>query len=69
MTAFLKFANLADVVLVEDPAAVQRRRIWRILRGFFNLVRPHSPLVRNLAFQGAKHVLSNPFSGDRSINR
>ena len=37
MTAFLKFANLADVVLVRDSTAVQRRRIWRILRDFFSI--------------------------------
>ena len=34
---FLKFANLADVVLVRDSTAVQRRRIWRILRDFFSI--------------------------------
>ena len=37
MTAFLKFANLADVVRVRDSTAVQRRRIWRILRDFFSI--------------------------------
>jgi hypothetical protein len=52
MTAFLKFANLADVVLVRDSTAVQRRRIWRILRGFFSISFDH--IVRwseNLTFQ------------------
>ena len=47
MTAFLKFANLADVVLVRDSAAVQRRRIWRILRDFFSISFDRTALVRN----------------------
>ena len=53
MTAFLKFANLADIVLARDSAAVQlwhvvkvRAAIWRILRGFFSILFDH-PLVRN----------------------
>jgi hypothetical protein len=52
MTAFLKFANLADVVLVRDSAAVQRRRIWRILRGFFSISFDHiARWSENLTFQ------------------
>jgi hypothetical protein len=52
MTAFLKFANLADVVLLRDSAAVQRRRIWRILRGFFSISFDHiAPWSENLTFQ------------------
>ena len=52
MTAFLKFANLADVVLVRDSAAVQRRRIWRIVPGFFSISFDHiAPWSENLTFQ------------------
>jgi hypothetical protein len=72
MTAFLKFANLADVVLVRDSAAVQRRRIWRILRGFFSISFDHiARWFENLTFQRGQthHLLRNPFSGDRSISR
>ena len=72
MTAFLKFANLADVVLVRDSAAVQRRRIWRILRDFFSISFDHiARWSENLTFQRGQthHLLRNPFSGDRSISR
>jgi hypothetical protein len=52
MTAFLQFANLADVVLVRDSAAVQRRRIWRILPGFFSISFDHmAPWSEDLTFQ------------------
>jgi hypothetical protein len=54
MTAFLKFANLADIVLCEGfggrSALACRKsqggRIWRVLRGFFSILFDH-PLVRN----------------------
>ena len=58
MTAFLKFANLADVVLLRDSAAVQRRRIWRILRGFFSISFDHiAPGPKTSPFSGAKHTI------------
>ena len=52
MTAFPQFANLADVVLVRDSAAVQRRRIWRIVPGFFSISFDHmAPWSEDLTFQ------------------